>query len=348
MAIPDIGSHGHRLLFPNALGASQLGTRHSSLDSYSDAVYRCRKSNGHDIPTEFSLVVLLSSDYHQRQQRNISILLGKKLRGFGKGFYNCFGGKLEKGLGECKHPAKGAVREVQEETGIQVPLQVMEDRYVGTLNFTFEDSEVNKAMKVYLYCLFLSFNGSKELNDHDLNDGTAEVMISRDIIRGCDEIEPIWFTNIYDIPLQQMFADDSLWLVMLLRHYDDVFDSNENSSISTRKFMFDGWFHFESGGAETNSISHYHIKTNQSNEFLCTTSPPKLVQTKYTLEKQLFHALHLNHINNPSIKEFKESWAMVNAVRRFMGDGARMQYVIDVAGGHGALGKIVFIVIFAA
>ena len=57
-----------------------------------------------------------------------------------------------------------------------------------------------------------------------------------------------------------------------------------------------------------------------------------------TLEKQLFHALHKNRIT--SIKEFKEAWAMANAVRKFLRDEERMEYVIDVAGGHGVLGKL--------
>jgi 8-oxo-dGTP diphosphatase len=295
------------------------------------------------VPTEFSLVVLLSPNSRQRQKSNISVLLGKKLRGFGKGFYNCFGGKLEKSNDEHQYPSRGAVREVQEETGMHIPVELMEDGLVGTLNFTFDDWEVNKSMKVYLYCIVVSL--SSECENNTLNPGGA-IVIDPESIRGCDEIEPAWFDNIFDIPLQQMFADDSLWLTMLLSYYNQVFESRKSSTAQhpdKRKLKFDAWFHFEAGGAESNQIMHHHIQMNRSNEAitLCSASPPMPSEVKFTLEQRLFHALHSNHIHSPSIKEFKENYAMVNAVRRHMGEEERIQYVIDVAGGHGALGKCI-------
>lgn len=334
--------------FAHVLPSSQLGTSHTSPDSYNQATSQTGKRNESEVPIEFSLVVLLTPNSQQQQQRgnssNVRILLGKKLRGFGKGFYNCFGGKLEKSLDEHKHPAKGAVREIKEETGVNVPIQVMEDDYVGTLNFTFEDWEVNKAMKVYLYCVVLSLSSEKQDGDVLNPDGSRSVVVDPEEIRGCDEIEPVWFNDAFDIPLQQMFADDSLWLTMLLKHYDDIFKPKPSLSTkqsSARKnLMFDAWFHFQAGGAETNQILHHHIQMNGPETIpLCSSYPPKSTETKFTLEKQLFHALHLNHIHSPSIKEFKENYAMANAVRRHMGDEDRMEYVIDVAGGHGALGK---------
>jgi hypothetical protein len=233
------------------------------------------------------------------------------------------------------------VREIQEETGIHIPLEVMEDGFVGSLNFTFDDWEVNKSMKVYLYCVVVSLSSDGESNSLSTN---GAIVIDPESIRGCDEIEPTWFHNIFDIPLQQMFADDSLWLTMLLSYYNQVFESQNCSAAQypdKQKLKFDAWFHFEPGGAESNRILHHHIQLNQSNgdTVLCSTSPPVPIEAKFTLEKQLFHALHLNHIHSPSIKEFKENYAMANAIRRHMGDEERMQYVIDVAGGHGALGK---------
>ena len=52
---------------------------------------------------------------------------------------NSFGGKVE--VGET--PAAGAVRELQEETGIQIPkVECMEDAKVGTLHFTFDSRTV--------------------------------------------------------------------------------------------------------------------------------------------------------------------------------------------------------------
>eukprot|EP00804_Cyclotella_cryptica_P027903 CCRYP_003808-RA/>CCRYP_003808-RA protein AED:0.01 eAED:0.01 QI:182/1/1/1/0/0.5/2/505/546 len=340
-------------LFQHVLPPHRFGIRYTSLESYFEAVGNA------DVPTEFSLVVLLSSNSHYEKTNdncsNISILLGKKLRGFGKGFFNCFGGKLETSLDEHKHPARGAVREVKEETGINIPLSAMEEGFIGTLNFTFADSDVNRAMKVHLYCVILSLSVRENVKDgtHTAThtEKSTKLIIHPDEIRGCDEIDPIWFNNVYDIPLHEMFADDSLWLVMLLKHYDDILkpenegqlqleSSPVNEHLSQRKLMFDAWFHFQSGGAETNQILHHFIKVNESK----SPGDPKFSASKYTLEKQLFHALHLNHIHSPSIKEFKENWAMANAVRRYMGE-ERMEYVIDVAGGHGALAALFLVLV---
>ena len=217
--------------FTHAIPESRLGTSHGSLVSYLEAVdadSSCRQQEklAH---TEFSLVVLLSpnaslhNNNNCNDRSNISILLGKKLRGFGEGFYNCFGGKLETSRGEHDNPASGAVRELHEETGLNIPLSVMEDGFVGNINFTFEDYDVNRAMRVHLYCVFISLSNDAE-NDttsciEQNNEQYAHTLVTVDPkqIRGCDEIEPRWFHNIYDMPLEQMFADDSLWLSMLRR-----------------------------------------------------------------------------------------------------------------------------------
>lgn len=63
---------------------------------------------------------------------------------------------------------------------------------------------------------------------------------------------------------------------------------------------------------------------------------------KIPLEKQLFHELHRKNINNPSIKEFKESWAFANAVRSYFNRGD-FDVVIDVAGGHGCLAALMLV-----
>ena len=61
----------------------------------------------------------------------------------------------------------------------------------------------------------------------------------------------------------------------------------------------------------------------------CSSGPPNPPKS-ITLEKQLFHALHENRIT--SIKEFKEAWAMANAVRKFLGDKVEMEHAVDVVG----------------
>ena len=320
-------------MYQNVLPNSRLGIGHDSLESYTDAVSKCQDN---DIPKEFSLVVVLSPDAKNNRDSktsnssNISILLGKKLRGFGKGFYNSLGGKLEKS--EINHPAKGAVRELQEESGIQIELSVMEESSVGIINFTFQDSDVNRAMRVHLYCVFVSISNEKNQQSTKRFANNIVTTIRPDTIRGCDEISPEWFHDIHNIPLDNMFADDSIWLTKLLSHYNVSQDD-----IPPHKLQFDAWFHFQPGGTDINTIMHHYIRINNG---IDTGAPEKM-----SLEKRLFHELHANHIHSPSIKEFKENFAFANAVRSSMKDEERMEYVLDVAGGHGGLGALFLILV---
>lgn len=64
-------------------------------------------------------------------QRGGRLLLGKKLRGFGAGYINGFGGKVE--IGESIE--EGARRELEEEAGISA--RVLDRR--GVLTFHFDD-----------------------------------------------------------------------------------------------------------------------------------------------------------------------------------------------------------------
>ena len=133
-------------------------------------------------------------------------------------------------------------------------------------------------------------------------------------IRSCEEISPEWFDDWTQIPLEQMFADDSLWLTMLL-----------TSAEKGEHLKFDGWFHFNSGGAEVKSVMHYHIAVRQDvNDSLLIEEKEEEIpkaekskndktyklevttQPKFTLEKQLFHELHTHDIHSITIKEFKE------------------------------------------
>jgi hypothetical protein len=80
----------------------------------------------------------------------------------------------------------------------------------------------------------------------------------------------------------------------------------------------------------------------------CSNTPetPKEVTKEQhvcsSLEKKLFHSLHSREIRSPTVKEFKECWSFANTVRSFLGkDTSRgLKVVIDVAGGHGALGAL--------
>jgi 8-oxo-dGTP pyrophosphatase MutT (NUDIX family) len=288
-----------RKKFINVLPEQQLGEEHSSLESFRKAVEivpRKRK--------EFSLIVVTNGN---------RILLGLKHRGFGKGMYNSFGGKLEQG----EDSVVAACRELHEETGICVTMKHMTESKIGILHFTFDDDPTEMCVhlfRVNIYC-----------NDHvtvETASSSEQIVVDPLTIRGCDEITPEWIENFFHIPLHNMFADDSIWLTYLLA--------------SEKKVCLDGWFHFLEGGQEVNTIRHHFvdIKTDTNSE-----SPQSQTMT---LEKRLFHRLHSKNIVSPSPKEFNEAWAFANVVKKSL-PCKDLDCVIDVAGGHGALAAILLI-----
>jgi 8-oxo-dGTP pyrophosphatase MutT (NUDIX family) len=166
-------------------------------------------SRGPASTKEYTLIVCL--EQHQ-------ILLGKKNRGFGKGKYNSFGGKLEK----SESATACAVRELHEEAGVVTTSEYMEERKVGLLRFTFEDSD--KTMLVHLYSIDLF---------------SDEVDASN--IVGCEEITPQFFDHA-DIPYSNMFNDDSTWLPVVLQAYP----GSPN---------FNGHFHFHPEAETINKVA---------------------------------------------------------------------------------------------
>ena len=279
---------GKHAAFRHILPASRLGKSHDSLKAYRQAIAPFE-------PTKSKHYTLIIVTDHQER-----ILLGHKQRGFGKGMYNSFGGKVEEGedVDEC------ASRELLEETGIQVSQEHMANCHVGTLHYTFEDSDAEMVMDVFRVHVSTSGNDSEHAINVDLS-----------IIRPCEEIIPEWYDTYFDIPLDNMFADDSLWLTQLLTMPAD------------KRLWMEGHFHFESGGQEVNKIRHYHLTFE-----------------KQSLERQLFHQLHVCRISNPSIKEFKESFAFAKAIQSFFRK-FNFDVVIDVAGGHGALAALLLIML---
>ena len=106
------------------------------------------------------------------------VLLGMKKRGFGAGYFNGFGGKVE--ANETIYEAAG--RELQEESGI-VP-QSMEKR--GILTFHFDDNP--QPWEVHVY---------------HVGDYTGEPCET-------EEMAPRWF-SLVDIPYDKMWQDDPIW-----------------------------------------------------------------------------------------------------------------------------------------
>jgi 8-oxo-dGTP pyrophosphatase MutT (NUDIX family) len=301
-----------RLAFRHALPSSRLGQEHASLESFRKAAEFVPAKQ-----KEYSLVVIT-------EPASGRILLGEKHRGFGKGMHNSFGGKIEPGESDVE----SAKRELEEESGICVPMERMAQSKLGTLRFTFEDSP--KEMVVHVFRINVSCDESTTSSGEIVD---SIFRIDPSVIKGCDEITPVWFPDWYEIPLHNMFADDSVWLTRVLSSQEEV--------------LVDGWFHFEPGGQEVNTILHYYMDFRPKNVAAHNNNPEnRSAQSKgtpkassYTLEQRLFHALHDNKIHSPSVKEFKESYAFANAVKAFIGRNT-YDIVIDVAGGHGALAAL--------
>lgn len=72
---------------------------------------------------------------------NDRVLLGKKKRGFGEGYYNGFGGKIEQG----ERTEQAACRELFEEAGIQAVAY----EQVGRLHFSFDDKPLPWEVHVF-------------------------------------------------------------------------------------------------------------------------------------------------------------------------------------------------------
>jgi len=312
----------HHLLFPRRLSDSRLGEKHNSLDAF----HRAAQHSGQSVreSKEYSLVVVTETRAQTEMQtsttnetrsesgifkpnflrrvQNTRILLGMKHRGFGRGFYSSFGGKF---LNEKETAETCACRVLEEETNLKVRLDEMTKSEVGIQRYTFENDPVEMIMHVFR--IHLEKTSANKVGSYN--------------VTGCDEITPIWYEDIDMIPLDNMIANDSLWLTALL-----------SSSVPMK---INGSYQFkENCKKDTNTILHYYLDIQ-----------PK--KSDFSLEQRLFHTLHDNQSNLLSIKEFKECYAFCNAVRTAFSNKNRkndtFDIVIDVCGGHGALAALFLI-----
>jgi 8-oxo-dGTP diphosphatase/2-hydroxy-dATP diphosphatase len=112
------------------------------------------------------------------------VLLGMKKRGFGKGRWNGFGGKVESG----ETIEEAAKREVFEEVSLQV--QNMEK--AGELTFTFADREGQLLVHVFRVD---SYEGEPIETE---------------------EMRPEWF-KLDEMPFANMWSDDEHWFPYFLK-----------------------------------------------------------------------------------------------------------------------------------
>ncbi|SDQ38737.1 8-oxo-dGTP diphosphatase [Natronobacterium texcoconense] len=110
----------------------------------------------------------------------VDVLLIEKRRGLGEGWYNGPGGKLEDG----ETPRECAVRETREEVGLEIDPESLEK--AGELTFLL-DGEVHIVCHVYRT---EEFSGEPTPSE---------------------EARPEWFA-VEDVPYDQMWEDDRLWL----------------------------------------------------------------------------------------------------------------------------------------
>ncbi len=132
--------------------------------------------------------------------RGSEILLGMKKRGFGKGKWNGFGGKVEAG----ERVEEAAKRELLEEAFIEAG----KIEKMGFIEFRFREN-LKEKLAVHIFKVD-EFSGEPQESDE---------MISK------------WF-NTRQIPYLKMWPDDIFWLPLLLRGKKFkgkfLFDKNEN------------------------------------------------------------------------------------------------------------------------
>lgn len=114
------------------------------------------------------------------------VLLGYKKRGYGVGKYTGFGGKVE----ADETILQGAIREMEEETSIQVNEQDLNP--VGQINFVFP----NKPEWTQLVHVFTASRWKGDAVE-------------------TSEMRPAWY-RIADIPYDEMWEDGRFWLPPLL------------------------------------------------------------------------------------------------------------------------------------
>jgi len=115
------------------------------------------------------------------------VLLGRKKRGFGAGYFNGFGGKVEAG----ETVLEGAIREMEEESGLRLDPADVSLR--GILDFEFDDNPQP-------WCVYVFHADGDALGGEPVE---------------TEEMAPVW-TSVHALPFDQMWADDVHWYPLFL------------------------------------------------------------------------------------------------------------------------------------
>ncbi len=149
------------------------------------------------------------------------VLLGMKKRGFGEGNWNGFGGKKEQGesLRCC------ARRELMEETGLTAPEDAFRER--GFLSFLMESDgmmdvsgAVSKVLHVFVYSVAVESCAGEPTES--------------------EEMRPHWYP-IADVPYEQMWLDDKVWLPHLLNDETGELCLNADFTFESKGQLRDDW-----------------------------------------------------------------------------------------------------------
>ena len=124
------------------------------------------------------------------------VLLGKKLRGFGEGLYNGYGGKVEE---EDESVVAAAVRELQEECSLESNVPEMEKARIGTLYFIFTDDGQCENLVVWeVHVFFLKCTAARMESARSSEEMTVEAF------------------SVSSVPYHAMWEDDKLWWPFML------------------------------------------------------------------------------------------------------------------------------------
>ncbi|KAG8700380.1 hypothetical protein FRC08_004738 [Ceratobasidium sp. 394] len=146
----------------------------------------------------------------------VKVLLGFKKRGFGKGMYNGFGGKVDPG----ETVLEAGIRELKEEAGIDAPLEPC-----GVLFFVGEGGAFAHHITVFKATSFTgTISETDEMRpewfafptpDPILNPDSATLPSNSD---PDSTILPSTKSDLSPFPYHLMWKDDPLWVPLLLSH----------------------------------------------------------------------------------------------------------------------------------